>query len=235
MAYRATRKTRRRPRKTAGRRMMKKRWQKRSSTSARSAMTTVYNYNRWQTPQYLTINAGSNEYVFGALTYQLSDLNGTDLANYKALFDFYRMNGVMVRFRLRANPDAYSRLNVTTGPAAMNFYPEIHFCVDHNDANAAGSVEEFLQMGPKVKTCILKPNTWVWYKFHPTIQQLIFSGLSSAYSIPGSKNPFINCTNDGAPHYGLKYAIGMPGLGSFTQDCYLEVQYKYHITFKGNR
>ena len=113
---------------------MKKRRQ-RCSASARpstSAMTSVYNYNRWQPSQSLTITEGSIEFVFATLTFQLADLASTDLTNYRALFEFYRLNSVAVRFRLPSNPDAYAKLNVVTGPAVSYFYPEIYLCTRRN-------------------------------------------------------------------------------------------------------
>ena len=64
----------------------------------------------------------------------------------------------------------------------FNFYPDIFICVDHNDSSTPTSSELFFQQGKKVKVGVLKPDSWTYYRFHPTPQQLIYSGLVSAYA-----------------------------------------------------
>ena len=138
---------------------------------------------------------------------------------------------------MSTDADAYTKLNVTTGPTACIFYLELYvrLSVDHNDTTTITNVKYMLQYGSKCKTCLLRPNRWAYYRFHPTVQQLIYSGLASGYAIPSKHNPFLNTDNTSVPHYGLKYAVGCSGLGSFTNDMYFEIQYKYNITFKDNR
>ena len=115
-----------------------------------------------------------------------------------------------------------TKLNAGTATYS-NFYPEIMLCVDHNDTAAPTSTELFYQQGKKVKTGILSCTKWIYYKLHQTCQQLIYSGLASGYSVPGKRNSYINFDNNGGPHYGLKYSIGMPGLGTVASDFCIKI------------
>ena len=63
----------------------------------------------------------------------------------------------------------------------------------------------------------------------------MYSGLVSAYSIQGKKNPWINTDNTAVPHYGLKWMIGMPLGAAFASPMYYEIQYRYNVNFKGNQ
>jgi len=183
----------------------------------------------------LTIGAGSSPFVFQAYSYNLNDLNSTDLANYKSMWDQYRIDAICVRFRMISNPDAATALNTSTSNAS-NWFPELTCCVDHNDATNPTSNEQILQLGKKVKQALLKPNAWTYYSFHPSAQYLMYSGVVSGYSTsPTTKNPFINCDNDAVPHYGFKYSIGIPGISTNANAIYCEIQQKYSISFKGNK
>ena len=144
-------------------------------------MTSVFNYNRWQPPQSGTMAVGSVEYLFFGLAFYLTDLNSTDMTVFTNMFQFYCMKTVTLRVRLRSSPDA-SYLNSTTS-TGMNFYQDIFACVDHNDAATPLSNEMFFQQGKKVKVSVLRPNTWFYYMFHLTVQQLVYSGVVSGNAI----------------------------------------------------
>ena len=102
--------------------------------------------------------------------------------------------------------------------------------MDHNDSTAITTVEQRLQYGSKVKTSLLKPTYWVYYRFHPTVQHLIYSGLASGYAVSNRHNSFVHKENLSVPHYGLKYCLGVPGANTFICDIFLEIQYKFNIT-----
>lgn len=199
------------------------------------SMTTAITYNRWQPPQNLTIPNGTSGTIYAAVSFNLSDILASDLTNYKNLFDMYRFNGIVVRFRLQSNPDQDTLTNSAI-VSQTNFYPEIYCCVDHNDSSTPTSIDQLCQYGPKLKTSIMTPQRWVYYRFHPSAQFLIYSGLASGYGVsPTARNPFINCDNDATPHYGLKYAVTMPIVTNYNTSLYVEIQYKYNITFKSNK
>ena len=213
--------------------MKKRSMARRRKSKTTGAMTSFITYDRWQPPQAWSVGTTVTDYKFEALAFQMSDLNSTDLNNYASLFQYYRINTITARFRLRSNPNAVTTLNNSTS-TNFNFYPDLYICVDHNDSTAPSSNELFLQQGKKVKVGLLKPDSWVYYRFHPSPQQLIYSGLVSAYSVQ-TRNPFINVENNAVPHYGLKWCIGMPLTAVFSSPMYYEVQFKYNVSFKGNQ
>ena len=232
MAYRKKKTTTTTRRRTYGRRMMKKRWRRKPKYTG--GMTSFVTYDRWQPAIQGTVATTVTDYAYTAVTFQMTDLNSTDVQKYIDLFQFYRINTVTVRFRLRSNPNAVTTLNSGT-TTNMNFYPDIYIAVDHNDSQTPTGPELFLQQGDKVKVGLLKPDYWVYYRFHPTPQTLMYSGLVSAYSIQGKKNPWINTDNTAVPHYGLKWMIGMPLGAPFSSPLYYEIQYRYNVSFKGNQ
>ena len=151
MAYRKKKATVTR-RRTYGRRMMKKRWRRKSKYTS-SSMTSFFTYDRWQPAQQGTVATTVSEYAYRALTFQINDCNSTDLQKYIDMFQFYRYNSITVRFRLRSNPNAATTLN-SGATTNFNFYPDIFICVDHNDSQLPTSTELFFQQGKKVKTAI---------------------------------------------------------------------------------
>ena len=176
MANCFTGKTKRR-RRTPGHKSMKKRCStRRKKSKITGAMTSFCTYNRWQPAQQATVANSVTDYAYGAVTIQVNDLNLTDLQKYIDLFQFYRINTITVRVRLRSNPNAVTTLNSGT-MMNFNFYPDIYICVDHNDSQTPTAPENFLQQGDKVKVGLLKPDSWVYYRFHPTPQTLLYSDL----------------------------------------------------------
>ena len=149
MPFRKKTAIRRRPRRTTGRKLMKKRWSSRKSKLT-GGMTSFFTYDRWQPAIAGTIGTTVQDYAYTALTFQMTDLNATDLQKYIDMFQFYRINTVTVRFRLRSNPNAVTTLN-SGQTTNFNFYPDIFICVDHNNAATPTRSELFLQQGKKVK------------------------------------------------------------------------------------
>ena len=100
--------------------------------------------------------------------------------------------------------------------------------INHDDANAPTSIEYLEEYGRKLKTGVIKANSWFVYSFRPTPQMLIYNGLTNAYGVP-MRTPFINCSNSAVPHYGLKYAIGSPF--SLLQPMTFEYRIRFCIKF----
>lgn len=233
MPYARTRRTMRRKRTTSRRNyaLRKKRtFRSRNSRVKRSVFSTrmqnSYYYDRWQPVISATV-AQNSTYTFVGQSFSLSDLSSSDLAFYQGLFDQYRIIKVSIAFRALTNPEASFAANTTSTNNANSFYSDIYAAVDHDDANAPTSVEQMQEYGRKVKTGVLKANTWFIYSFRPTPQNLIYNGVNSAYGVP-MRTPFINCTYSAVPHYGLKYAIGSP----FTNVQPMTFEYRLRFAIK---
>ena len=196
-----------------------------------TSMTSFFHYDRWQ-PTIVSTVASTASYTYVRTTFQLSDINSTDLAYFQGLFDQYRITGIEVAFRSLTNPDASYTANSATTINANNFFMDIYAVVDNDDANTPTSIEYMQAYGKKLKMGLLKPNQWFHYSFHPKVQNLVYyTSVNSGYAVP-VKNPWINCANTGVPHYALKFAIGSPF--SNVQALTYEYRLRYKIQFKNN-
>ena len=109
-------------RRTPGRKAMKKRWsmrRRKPRSEFSTSMTSFFKYDRWQ-PTIVSTVASTASYTYVGTTFQLSDINSTDLAYFQGLFDQYRITGVEVAFWSLTNPDASYTANSATTTNANN-------------------------------------------------------------------------------------------------------------------
>lgn len=147
-------------------------------------------------------------------------------ASYAALFEFYRIDKIVVTFRYKATSRASASYNTQN-----EVNPLLYFKVDHNDASADTLI--LMKDSMKTKTHMFtndKPEFSIQLK--PAIQSEMFkSSLTTAYTPKWGQ--WIPTDDPTVPHYALKcYAIGYkddnfdPGL--------LNISYKYYVSFKNN-
>ena len=157
------------------------------------------------------------------------------VAHYKELFEYYRIDKVVIEFRYKgAATPAYTTINGTgTQANEINneINPVLYFKVDHNDASAQTLND--LKESMRTKEHQLtngKPNFTIQIK--PAILAEAYkTALASAYR-PKWKQ-WISMDDSNVPHYGLKvYAVA--GLANNPNMGQIEVQQKIYFSAKCN-
>lgn len=162
------------------------------------------------------------------------------VAHYKELFEYYRIDKVVIEFRYKgATTPAYTSVpatNTGTQPAynqeiKNEINPVLYFKVDHNDASAdtLNTMKESMRTREHQFTND-KPNFTIQIK--PAILAEAYkTALTSAYR-PKWKQ-WIDTNDSNVPHYGLKaYCVAgqanNPNMGA------IEVQQKIYFSVKCN-
>lgn len=155
----------------------------------------------------------------------------TQSAQYKALFEYYTINKVVVEFRYKglgipANLSSGSSIQMNN-----ECNPLLYFKVDHNDINP----DPLIAMKESMKTHTHqlsngKPNFTIQLK--PAVQAEAFKSSTATTYIPKWKQQL--STADGTiPHFGLKvYACGFKN--TYLDPGQIEVSYKMYFTMKNN-
>lgn len=201
----------------------------------RSTRTTnVATYDRWilgNGETYAISSANANRYDAEGLSFNIGMLQ--DISTIVQLFDQYRILRVDFYIRMCIDPAANQPLNNATGSNTNNFYPDVYLTVDHDDVNTPTSVAYMLQYD-KCKTAILRPNSWVKYRLHPT--PLI--NTSGSGQMMGKSRQWIDCASTTVPFYGIKWIVDASNMlpsGDLVQNLYYEVKWKMLCQFKNQR
>ena len=104
-------------------------------------------------------------------------------------------------------------INTNNTTLYTNFYPTIWYVADHDDNTAANVA--VLQSYTYCKHTVLRPNCEISFYVVPTTLTQIGSSINGTGAAVGQSVNFnktwINCTNSGVPHYGIKFAIDFEG------------------------
>lgn len=154
--------------------------------------------------------------TFSSYQFALSDLpNNSEFTN---LFDEYRILKVSIMF---------IPYLISTNTSANNPVPIFAYVVDKDDAGTPSSLNDLLQYPAcKVQSVLRRASV----KFVPRISAAVYGGpATTSY---GSKVMWLDCSNSGVPHYGLKVHIGSTTAGAvFGHQIYA----KYTIGLRGVR
>jgi len=170
--------------------------------------------------------------------FTLTQIN--QVAHYQALFEYYRIDKVVVEFRYKgAETPAYTSVPAGSSGtiAAYNMEilneinPVLYFKVDHNDvtADTLATLKESMRT-KEHQFSNNKPNFTITLK--PAIQAEAYkTALSTAY-IP-KWGQWLSTLDDSVPHYGLKvYCVA--GAGNNPNMGKIEVQSKIYFSTKCN-
>lgn len=157
------------------------------------------------------------------------------VAHYQALFEYYKINKVVVEFRYKgAETPAYTTINgtgTTNNEIINEINPVLYFKVDHNDVNA----DTLAVMKESLRTrehqlSNNKPNFTITLK--PAVQAEAYkTAISTAYRPKWGQ--WLSTLDDTVPHYGLKvYAVA--GAGNAPTMGKIEVQTKIYFSAKCN-
>lgn len=172
----------------------------------------VHHFKRQSAVQF-TVTAGN--VGLGAYTFSFSDI--TNHSEFVPLFDFYRMNKVVVKWVPKFTGTSIAGAGATFG-ANSNALGQFLSAVDYNDASAPANINTLLEYENCRKTHLNAGHTRV---LRPAVQMATYkSTLSTGYS-PGWKK-WINMSDASVLHYGLKWAIdNSGGTTPISFDCYI--------------
>ncbi len=156
----------------------------------------------------------------------------SQVASYKALFEYYTINKIVVEFRYKSTGGVANLDQTVANRFPFNeINPVLYFKTDHNDITA----DTLATMKKSMKThehqlSNDKPNFTIQIK--PAVQAEAYKSSISTTYIPKWGQQL--SVNDGTvPHYGLKaYAIGVSD--SAVSPGQIEVTYKMYFTMKNN-
>ena len=168
---------------------------------------------------------------FGAVEIQ----NWTQLS---AIYDQYKLNGVLMTAKMVNDPmNALQPNGVASAYSGINYYPTLWIVNDYDDVNVTSlqSIKQYT----RAKQRVLRPNVLIKHFVKPKVQgPLISTGniLSNIGSDVCFKTPWLNCSYDVVPHYGIKCVINFQTLNppSGTK-FYVRFEFKYYFQMKNVR
>lgn len=175
----------------------------------------------------LVMNVDNESSAVGMFkSFNLNEMNNA--AQYKELFEYYRIDKVVVTFKYKA----YSYANAVSALTGVNeVNPILFFKKDHNDVSADSiTVMKESMKTKEVQLTNNRPNFSIVLK--PAVQaEAYHSPVSSTY-VP-KWGQWLSTDDGSVPHYGLKaYAIGFKS-GSIDPG-QIQVSFKYYVSFKNN-
>ena len=179
-----------------------------------------------------TLDANGNFITTNTFSFQLSDI--PQVANYAALFEYYRIDKVIVEFKYKT---AGIYANTTGGatpasPSINEINPTLIFKVDHNDV--VGDSFNILMESSRTKEKQLtndKPNFSIAIK--PAIQSEAYKSAIASTYIPKWRQ-WLTTDDPTVPHYGLKLQVQCPAPSGAIDFGSLQITMKYYFSVKCN-
>lgn len=154
----------------------------------------IYHFKRKCQLDAIVGAAGFAPYLNG-INYNFGMLpNSTE---FSTLFDFYRINKIVVQYFLERDPGAQA--------AATSIIPKLYHVVDNDDNVIPSNLNE-LREHAKCKVTVMSPYRPVTIVWRPSTLQLTFRNAVNSTFTPRWKQ-WIDFANTDVPHYGLKVGI----------------------------
>lgn len=164
-----------------------------------------------------------------ALNFRLSYL--TNVAEYSALFDQYRINCVVVKIVWRSSTASVIESSVNNSVGM----PIMYHCLDFDDSTTPVSVAELRERGNCRMTYFSPLKRTQTIKLYPRNLNTIFrTGVSNAYAL-GRRKAWLDMTNTDVDHYGVKLAVEMPQAGGTIVEGYFDIINTVYFQCKGQR
>jgi len=183
----------------------------------------VHYYTRFQDGG--TITASGASATFGVIYFELAAL--PNYAEFTALYDFYRINAVQVRFI----PVSNITQPTTSANYVATFYDNRIFTVmDYNDRSPPTTLDQLRQYS----NCKQGTNNRVHKRFiypKPLVTMDEDSGSGGSYGIAQvQKIPWVSTQSNQCEWYGIKYGIehASTALGTL-----YKLEFKFYLSFKG--
>lgn len=175
------------------------------------------------------LNVDGNLNTTKTWTFQMSDL--PQIASYAKLFEYYRMDKVVVEFRYKC-AGQYANTDLSIGRTINEVNPVLIFKVDHND-NAADTLPELLKSMKTKKKQLTNNDPNFSIQIKPAIlSELYKTALTSAYA--PKWGTYLAMADAGVPHYGLKFQIQVPDPSGNVDYGTIQVSQKIYFTAKNN-
>jgi len=182
----------------------------------------VHYFTRFQDGGTLTA-ASSTTTTFGTFFLRLQDIPG--YTEFQAMYDFYKINAVQVRFIPAAN--------TSDNVASTNnqYSTRIATVLDYNDDGTPTSMNDLRQR----ENCKISPYNKIHKRFfHPkpivAIDEDAGSGTNTGFG-QNINTPWVSCASDAVQWHGIKLGIQHPNNG--TSYLLYEIEYKVYLAFKG--
>lgn len=198
---------------------------------AASRSLNVHRFSRYAgaTPSIVSLGNGTSDQFSNNHTFTLASV--VNASEFAQLFDLFRIDKVIVTYRLVNNPDASTYLN-STSTLVSNWYPTVWSIADYDDNNPENLAEMKERIG--VRNRILKPNQKMTFVVRPKVLvQTYRTALSTGYA---PKSMFVDMATQDIPHYGLKTTIDFAGVPPSASQQYKIIQeFQYFFTCKNVR
>jgi len=170
--------------------------------------------------------------IFGCF-FTLNDV--TDVSAYTALFDQYRIKGVIIEMICSGSESGI--YNSTLTHVLNPFY--FNSVLDYDDANVSGWTPTFLDQYQTNKDHIYGADAGKIYKrvLKPGTSQLVYKTSGSTIGYQQSKpGTWEDCNSSDIQHYGFKICIpGCGGIGNNMQQPAVDIRVKYILQFRNVR
>ncbi len=166
-------------------------------------------------------------------TFALQDVYNT--ASYQKLFEYYKINKVIITLRYKAAMQSHqdSVVNANPGTQSVNeVNPIVWFKVDHNDV-AAQSLSEMKSSTRTKEIQFTNNNPKIQIVLKPAIQEEAYKSSVQSTYIP-KWGQWLTTGDPTVPHYGIKmYATG-PAAASSGLYGSIVVEKQYYFSCKNN-
>lgn len=184
------------------------------------AMHRVLSFTRYGATAKLEVKSISGVGQNGGWTFQLNQI--ADYGDFAQLFDNYKLNAVVIKFRWDRNAPQSDDITASTVPI-------MHYAIDYNDANTPLSLNVLKQYG-SYKAWHMNHATTHTVKLYPKAQSASYrTAVTTAY---GPRKGWISMTYVDVPHYAFKYWIDGSQGGDDTGENslgYLNWEVKYYF------
>lgn len=162
--------------------------------------------------------------TLGSFGFALADLN--QVSTWSAAFDQYRIEKVIVKITSRNN--MLSKASVASPNQAV---PRLYVVVDRDDASAPSALTDLYQYG----NCQgMSPDSDYMLELEPSITRAIYAGGAfSGYEVT-SERPWIDLSNTGVEHYGVKFGTEILQVSS-TDTWQWTIMCQYVVSFRAAR
>lgn len=206
-----------------GRKYFNKRKYAASIPRRRLTDLTTYSFKRMVNLAGPQITTTSGSSIGGSYQFQLSDLPNS--GEFTALFDSYRITGVLIKFIPRCTDQ-------TSVNGAITSLGDFMFCTDYDDANVPGGASELFQ---RQSTRIVSSLTRQFKVFlRPRAATAVYNGTGFTAYAQTTKNQWIDVSNPAVPYYGLKWVWQNVVLPASTT-ALIDVIATYYVKFKSVR
>lgn len=180
----------------------------------------------------LGVNTGQTE-LDCSIAFSFGDIN--NIVEFTTLFDQYKLNCVVLTLKMINVPEQTDAANLNIANFG-NFYPTIWYAPDHDDNNYLTITQ--LKEYERVKHKVLRPNKEFSVALRPTTLQQVYNTSATTGYACNFKKPWLDMSQTGIPHYGIKFCIDLEGLTTGTapaQGFQFKVQAKYYFSCKNVR